>query len=452
MAQTEVIKVRLVTEGFKRFFNVMGQNMEQFKRFTDNGRNASKAGGRLATRVRDLTHGMRGFRMEMLGVMFFGMAMLRFFKGMLQPALELTGVFEIWRTTLQLLFLPIALLLLDLLMPIAMWLMNLSDNTKLLIGKLVLFGAAIGVVLLIVGTFALGIGSVILAFGGLFSVIDGLIPDINILGVNISSFVEAALGISAIALVWSLFKDQVNAVLDLFLSMSFVEDLMNKIGFSVDNAKTPWENFKELIKTIFNKLIGDENSIFGKFSREVKFFMNVTLPLHLMLFKAHFRQFKEDIDEKTGEIDFEALATSLEELGNTLTEMIEEDGDLFIEFLEKAVRIMTAFINAINKIRNSKPIWDKIIEAGLPAPYPGSPFPSPQKQNDFIWRAGSGPVAINPNDNLVGTKGGMPGGNGVTINNNLTVTGSLMDEVKKLLDENNEQLVTDIRRLTPTGT
>ena len=121
--------------------------------------------GRMGLGLRKTTHGMRGFRMEMLGIMFFGMAMKKMFGGLLKTSLGWTGIMELLSMTLGVLFLPVALQLLDIFLPLFEWLMNLSDNTKLWIGWLVVLGFIIGTIIMVVGMLALGIGSIILVIG-----------------------------------------------------------------------------------------------------------------------------------------------------------------------------------------------------------------------------------------------------------------------------------------------
>ena len=157
------------------FGKVMRMNQGEFKQFNQSGYKFSTIGGRMASRMRRATHGLRGFRMEMLGVMFFGMAMSRMFTGLLKQSLEWVGANKVLSTALGILFLPIALKILDW----ALWFLeavsNLTEAQKLFIGKIVLLGAAIGGVLFVFGTLMLGIGSLILAFGWLFSPIGAVI-------------------------------------------------------------------------------------------------------------------------------------------------------------------------------------------------------------------------------------------------------------------------------------
>ena len=148
-----------------QFLNVMKTPLETFRKMNQTNVSMINTGGKLANTIRNLTHGIRGFRMEMLGVMFFGMGISRFFQGLLKPALELVGVFDLWRITLQMLFLPIALVILQFMIPLFNWFMNLDESTKLIIGGFVLFGVILGTLTFLVGMFALGLGSLILALG-----------------------------------------------------------------------------------------------------------------------------------------------------------------------------------------------------------------------------------------------------------------------------------------------
>lgn len=168
----ENIIINFVTKGLSnlksnmRGFNQsMAQSMEGFQKQNKANVSAINTGARWGNQIRLLTHGMRGFRMEMLGVMFFGMGMAKFFSGMLKPALELTGMFELFSTVLGVLFLPIAMTLLEILLPIMDWFINLPEGVKMAIGMFAVFGLILGKIIFLVGMFALGIGSLILVFG-----------------------------------------------------------------------------------------------------------------------------------------------------------------------------------------------------------------------------------------------------------------------------------------------
>ncbi|HUV84310.1 MAG TPA: hypothetical protein VMV86_01295, partial [Methanosarcinales archaeon] len=165
-----------IKKNFQQTNNVISMTNKQFQKAspliknvnTGIGKQATRS-ARLAERVRRLTLGFRGFRMEMLSVMFFGMAIQRFFTGLIQPALQLTGVFDIFTAALQLLFLPVALMVLDWAILFLDWVSNLPEGTKKLIGIIALLGIAFGTFLFLVGTIALGIGGLLMVFGGIIS-------------------------------------------------------------------------------------------------------------------------------------------------------------------------------------------------------------------------------------------------------------------------------------------
>ena len=85
MRQTQSEVTRLA-KNYDSFGKVLTMPQEAFK--TMNGRMDlfTKRGSRLAFRLRQLIGGARGFKMEFLGIMFFGMGLSKWFKGLLRPA------------------------------------------------------------------------------------------------------------------------------------------------------------------------------------------------------------------------------------------------------------------------------------------------------------------------------------------------------------------------------
>ena len=180
----------------------MSMPMEQFSAFGKAGGTAdmfSTAGGKIGFTVRRLTHGMRGFRMEMLGVMFFGMMLATFFSSLLKPAAAVYGIFDLWGSMLEIVFLPIMEALFPYFLKLIEYFMNLPEGVQLAIGAIVLIGLVLGKLLFIFGSIALGIGSVILAFGGLFG--PGTLIKIVKSGGLIKWFVALIGGISATFLI-----------------------------------------------------------------------------------------------------------------------------------------------------------------------------------------------------------------------------------------------------------
>lgn len=174
---------------FKKHYKKSGELKKSFT-----GQAAS--GKKLGVQIRNLTNGMKGFKMEALGVMFFGMSMMHFFSNLLKPAMDLVGIFDIMNVTLGVVFLPIALALLDALLPLMDFFLNMSPTLQLALSVFVSLGAVLGIVLFVVGSIVLGIGSLILMFGsvgGAVAVISGvfwgLLGIFGILGVAIAAMV-----------------------------------------------------------------------------------------------------------------------------------------------------------------------------------------------------------------------------------------------------------------------
>ena len=161
---------------------VMRMNQEVLGKYNKEGRKFNTTGARMANRFRMMTHGARGFRMEMLGVMFFGMALQRVFSGLIKTSLEWMGVTEIFSQTLGILFLPIAEVVLEWALKFLNFVLKLTETQKKAIGWFVLVGIAVGTLIFLIGTLALGIGSMILAFN--FSSIATIIGDKGIGGMG----------------------------------------------------------------------------------------------------------------------------------------------------------------------------------------------------------------------------------------------------------------------------
>ncbi len=302
----------------KGFLQGLGTTQERFNEMQTTGGKLNKrfkemktAGGRLALQMKRLTVGFRGFKAEFLSVLFFGLGIKSFFSGLIKPALEVAGVFELWRQTMIALFLPIALLIFDLLLPFSNFIFNLSDETKLFIGKMVLLAAAFGVFLFLLGSIALGIGGVIVVFSGLFNLIDRLIPDMSVLGVNFSSFIEAGLAIGLVTKLVGFLKNTFRELLDNLLEIPIVKDFIDefKDGLSI-------------VKDKLGELIGDEEGL-GLFETTV------------------------DDAKKAGEEFLDSLKSKIDELG--IPEFIQSFVNLGtqLEDLIPSLKTIAGFITTI---------------------------------------------------------------------------------------------------------
>lgn len=101
------------------------------------------------------------FKMELLGIMFFGMAMAGFFTGLLQPAMDAFGVFDLFSIVLLMLFLPAAQKASEGMLGLLDTVDKLSPGTKEMISSIALLGVTLGGALFVFGQFALGIDSLI---------------------------------------------------------------------------------------------------------------------------------------------------------------------------------------------------------------------------------------------------------------------------------------------------
>ena len=172
------------------FGKVMGLSMEKWRHLNDAGVKFNTIGGRVANKTRMMTHGMRGFRMEMLGVMFFGMAMTRFFKGLINPAAKSFGIMELWGDMLTVVFLPIMAAMMPYFIDFVTWMMKISPTAKTLIGVITLIGIVLGTVAMLVGTFALGLGSAILAGIPIILAITAVIVGIGLTFIGVRDIVK----------------------------------------------------------------------------------------------------------------------------------------------------------------------------------------------------------------------------------------------------------------------
>ena len=173
--QKEVnILVRILPKGLRDFHKQWSKTNQQFKdSYTQQGKlnkrlkeNRSVL-GRMGAGIRKTTAGFRGFKMELLGVMFFGMMIANTFKGLIQSSLQMSGAMQLLSTVLGIMFLPLAMEVIN----FATWLLEkwngLDEGTQKLINSFVKWIIIGGTILYIIGSLGLGIGALIIAFGGL---------------------------------------------------------------------------------------------------------------------------------------------------------------------------------------------------------------------------------------------------------------------------------------------
>jgi hypothetical protein len=153
---------QLVSKNFDSFLGQLLASQDEFKNYKNIMGNATTTGGKFGQRLRFLTAGLEGFRMEMLGVAFFGAFLSSSLFNLVNPGLQLVGVFDLFSTTLEILFYPIGLLILEkVIIPLINFISSLSEETRLIIGAIVLFTGVLVLLLSTAGFLIIGIGSII---------------------------------------------------------------------------------------------------------------------------------------------------------------------------------------------------------------------------------------------------------------------------------------------------
>lgn len=181
-----IVSIEALSKGFNQTFNQLQKNFQGLNQVltasNQQFRDMSTRTGELNSRLKNMnnplarvafgfrkaTAGLRGFRMELLGVLFFGMAMQNMFMSLLRPAADVFGIFELWTTTLQVFFLPIMEEIFPHLLNLMDVLMNMDPATQKIVGGIVALGVALGSIFLLLGQLALGIGAL---FGTSFPVL-----------------------------------------------------------------------------------------------------------------------------------------------------------------------------------------------------------------------------------------------------------------------------------------
>ena len=322
-------QLKQVTGQFDSFGGAMRMPMKTWKKVNEQGGKFNTMGGRMGNRLRTLTHGLRGFRMEMLGVMFFGQGMVKFFTGLLKPAFQATGIFELFSQVLQIVFLPIVLALLPFLLKLADWLINMPESLKLIIGIITIFGTVLGFIIMIVGTLALGIGSIILAFGGFIAIIFSVVASfVSMFGW--AGKLAAALAFFGIIIpgvtafgdeierqggLWEKIKGWLMVVVgwldnlwDKFLEWAPVQKMMNQFSEDVRNKiRNPIKTLKEDIPKFFN-------TTWEKVSKETALWWRVietTIHQKVTAIKKDFKDWMDTFsDENKQKIDDMAFVIS----------------------------------------------------------------------------------------------------------------------------------------------
>jgi hypothetical protein len=362
------------------------------------------------------------FKMELLGVMFFGMMLRNTFSQMLQPIMDAYGIMEIWSQMLLTLFLPVMDAIFPYLLSFMEWFMNLPDSIKTLIGIFVLFMIGIGQVLYLFGALGLALNSLLIAFSG---PLGGAITGIGTALVELGAIAGILFGV-IIAIV-----------------IGFVIAWKENFGQIREWVMVMWEGIKGMFKGGFE-------------------FIKGLLKVFISIFKGDFSGVKEGIGMMINGVKtmfeglFKFILGLLVTLGLSILRIIYGIGKTFydagkwiVEQIGKGIESLAIWL--IHTIEKLFPSWligflKKGGTFALNLLGGGSPIPS---HDDFIWRSGQGAIGINPNDNIVGFKGSNPMSSGVAASINAVYNINVLDrsELERLLREHDKKLVDDVRRI-----
>jgi len=401
---------------------ILNMNLTAWQKTNKEGYNYSNVGARVGNTIRTVTHGLRGFRMEALGVMFFGMGMARVFNSMLQPAMEAGGIFDLLKTTLLDLFLPVIIdVVLPAMLSLMEFFMGLGPEVKMTMGLLAIAGSVIGTALMAVGAILLGVGSLILLFGASAGAA---------LAIAIAAFV-ALIGVvitfrkpifSIIKVLWDLSKAVYTFVKNALIS--FVEFSIKVIDTFISIRKKVTDKITDLIVGVALKI----KDFRDKIAEKVKPISD--------LFKSPFQRISD------------LISPILDKILTKVKEKIQPVIDLISKLKEKytALRVKLGF---------EKPTIESATSTESQR-NPYAPLPT-SKVEDFII-SGNRVLQTNPADTIFGTKtpedfnkrGGSTNNNNITVSPTINITGASADSIdaRDLADKVGEIVLQNLRRMT----
>jgi len=375
---------------------VMRMNQEVLGKYNKEGRGFNTLGGRMANRFRMITHGARGFRMEMLGVMFFGMALQRVFSGLIKTSLDWFGVTELLSMTLGLLFLPVGELVLGWALRFLDWVLQLTDTEKKIIGWFVLVGIAVGTLTFLIGTLALGIGSMILAFN--FSSIATIIGSSGLGGISTAATTAA----TKVATLQSILGKAILVAVGITIAWAG----FTFIRSGIEQGSLLKEIMGVLTMGIGLGIVG--LALGGVAGGLIGFTLGVSIGLMISWFIKSNKGIESVADRTRSQL--EAAGAS----------------ERYIQEQVKKVRGPGFFGIDFGKLL-------------------GTAGGQPKDVSDFILQPGGKLIKTDPSDTIMGSKSGF-GGSNISVTYNITGVSSPQD-IRNMLEENNRTLTADVARM-----
>lgn len=361
--------------------------------------------------------------MSMLGVMFFGMAIRSMFLSLFNPVMEAYGVFELFSAVLLVTFLPVMEILFPILLKLAEFFLNLPQPVQLMIGLFAAFAVVFGTILMVVGQLVIGVGALVAAFVFFGPLLAGI-------GTALSAmFLPFIIAVGVIIALVAIFRQ------------AFEENFMGIRTF----VEMIWNGISNIVIGVINIIKGAWEMLVGLFTGDLSRFINgfKTLSMGIVQIFAGIVEAIAGIFLTIGTMVLKVLDNMVTlgiDIVKAIGEGIMSHGGTWI--YEKIL----SFIPKLSDIKNRILSMFSGGDSGGSSKSSGS---SPKKFNDMIWRPGSAPVSISPQDTLVATKGGPAGGGSSVVYNN-TNNIQVMDkyELQRMLDDRDRKLLDDLRRLT----
>jgi methyl-accepting chemotaxis protein len=401
--------------------------------------------GRWVDVNRKVTQSATRFRMELLGVLFFGMAVQRMFSGLMRPALQAAGVFDIWRSILEILFLPIALDVTEALVKILEKVSKMPESTKKAIGVIALLGFVFGTLLLIIGTVGLGISSLAMFFAN-FGL--QLLIIISALGVFITLLAAIGGGAEAVDKLWGGISKISDGLLGAMKTTSKAFfDASGEVNSYMDDLKTGYNAAIELTDKNKNSTDNLADTFDTLHSKTKKTFNDAnnsanTLEKNLGDVGTSGKISIDNIKNSTDNLDTTTknLNTTVKNLNNNMSNMtinneIADDISTIADGFEDVASALGDVKKGWNDLaslwgitdwiaRRGESIGDLFESGGFLNPISWgkrltSYFEIGSSYDDFIMRPGSGAVSFSPEDTVIGIK--EPGNLGKTINFSPTI-------------------------------
>jgi len=357
-----------------------------------------KAFNRLGERILNLIHRTLRFRFELLSVMFFGMLLQRTFMGLLRPALELAGVFKLITTILKILFLPIALAILPIVLDIMKFIMSLPPEVKKAIGILVLLGAALGGLIFIFGSVALGVLGLITSFMNFATSLGSIIPIFGPFIGGLFGLIAALFGVSVAGNALGYLGSVLSEILGKFNLLDGARVILERLGVDIQGHKSIWEalkqtiinavtsllekiglsedSIKKIVKTI-NGFIEIVEHLFNRAKKSAKLFLDI-LSERFSNAKGKATSFKDSIKSLINKVfDFIdsliELTPQLLDLSDKLFETRENGKSLAEQIIDTAKkiteRLVPSLLKLVDKItetdENGKSLIDRLLDLSV---------------------------------------------------------------------------------------